>query len=98
MPGEPRLCHVLSGLWCCEQGTQSEEQRHVQGEDGAHTWLWLPLVCYTGCGLVNRMVETLGSQAFLPANSALGIMSERFVGTGVSEPSDSSMCHEIFLK
>lgn len=44
------------------------------------------------------MVETLGSQAFLPANSALGIMSEQFVGTGVSEPSDSSMCHEIFLK
>lgn len=80
-------CGALSGE------SRGEEQRRPAGEDGVYTRLRLHLVFYSGLwsagqdGGRHRV-----DQAFLPANEALGRMSEWFVGTGANEPSDSSMC------
>lgn len=47
---------VLWVVVVLHQGNQGEEQRHVQGEDGAYSWFRLRLVFYTGCDLLDRMV------------------------------------------
>lgn len=97
VPGESRPCHVFPrvffGLWCFIRGVKGDEQRRPAGEDGVYARLHLHLVFYSvlWSGGQDGGRHPVG-QAFLPANEALGRMSEWFVGTGANEPSDSSMC------